>query len=64
MLTLLLCETALECSESVSVNVYASDTDVMVMLIYDIQRAKFPVYFTAVGKAFNMKTIFQNLTHE
>ena len=38
-----LVETALECSESVSVNVYASDTDVLVMQIYHIQRAKFPV---------------------
>ena len=30
----LVVETALECSESVSVNVYASDTNALVMLIY------------------------------
>ena len=60
----LVVETALECSEPVSVNVYASDTDVLVMLIYHIQRAKFPIYFTAAGKAFNTETIFQNLTNE
>ena len=60
----LVVEIALECSESVSVNVYASDTDVLVMLIHHIQRSKFPVYFTAAETAFNIKTIFQNLTHE
>ena len=60
----LIVETTLECSESGSVNVFATDTDVLVMLIYRIKRAKFPVYFTAAGKVFNIKTIFQNFTHE
>ena len=58
----LVVETAMERSKSVSVNAYASDTNALVMLIYHIQRAKLPVYFTAAGKAFNIKTIFQNLT--
>ena len=60
----LVTETALECCESGSVNVYATDTDVLIMLIYHIQRAKFPAHFTAAGKAFDVKPIFQNLTQE
>ena len=58
----LVVKAALESTASGTVNVYADDTDIFIVLLHHISSAKNTIYLTAVGKKHNMQKFSETLS--
>ena len=58
----LVVKTALECTTSGRVNVYADDIDILVIFLHHITSAKDTIYLTTVGKSYNLQSFSKTST--
>ena len=58
---ILVVKAALDCATSGTVNVYADDTDIFIVLLHHISSAKNTIYLTAIGITHNMQKFSETL---